>query len=60
MKAIPLSVGTFFRNCSRASSPPADAPRPTTGNCGPLASRAATRVAEASSDSPSALSAWEA
>ena len=31
-KAIPHFTGTFFMNCSSASSPPADAPMPTIGN----------------------------
>ena len=30
--AMPLGEGTFFKNCSMASSPPADAPMPTMGN----------------------------
>jgi hypothetical protein len=28
---MPLSAGTFFRNASMASSPPAEAPTPTMG-----------------------------
>ena len=31
-KAMPLPAGTCFRNSSRASSPPAEAPMPTMGN----------------------------
>ena len=31
-KAMPLPCGTCFRNSSRASSPPAEAPMPTMGN----------------------------
>ena len=34
-KAMPLRGGTFFRNCSRASSPPAEAPMPTIGKEAP-------------------------
>ena len=29
-EAMPLSDGMFLKNCSKASSPPADAPIPTT------------------------------
>src|ERR1700722_5376357 len=32
IKAMPLPAGTFFKNCSSASSPPAEAPIPTIGN----------------------------
>jgi hypothetical protein len=38
--AMPLPGGTRARNCSKASSPPADAPMPTMGNAA-LASGAA-------------------
>ncbi len=31
-KAMPLPVGTCDRKCSKASSPPAEAPMPTMGN----------------------------
>jgi len=31
-KAMPLPAGTCPRNCSKASSPPAEAPMPTMGN----------------------------
>ena len=31
-KAMPLPSGTCLRNCSSASSPPAEAPMPTMGN----------------------------
>src|SRR6266571_6870313 len=31
-KAMPLFLGTRDRKCSNASSPPAEAPMPTTGN----------------------------
>src|SRR5512140_3433811 len=30
--AMPLDAGTCVRNCSKASSPPAEAPMPTMGN----------------------------
>src|SRR5215467_11190806 len=33
-KAIPGFAGKAFRRCVNASSPPADAPTPTTGNTG--------------------------
>jgi hypothetical protein len=29
---MPLSTGTFFRNSSKTSNPPAEAPMPTMGN----------------------------
>src|SRR5512139_4133059 len=42
-KAMPLSSGTCFRNCSIASRPPAEAPMPTMGKPPLLASLAALR-----------------
>src|SRR5690348_8041471 len=44
MNAIPVFAGSALRSCVNASSPPADAPMPTTGNDG-LSVCAASRAA---------------
>ena len=39
-KPMPLSAGIAFRNAVATSSPPADMPMPTIGNCPPTPSAA--------------------